>query len=251
VATDPSPRPVPIFVYHNIAHPPRGARLTSLYVPPEQFARQMRLLRALGIQGVTMSEALPYLAGEKSGRVAAITLDDGYADHAANALPALERYGMRATCYVTSGALGAYNFWDADRLNAKKPIMSEAQLRAWADAGMEVGAHSRTHPHLTELPPEEAEAEVRGCKDDLEERVGREVTQFCYPYGAHDARLAATVRSAGFTAATTLRRGRARSSDDPYLLPRVLVRERDPIGRFLLKLITPYEDYRGRADARR
>src|SRR5687768_2127433 len=98
----------------------------------------MRLMRALGIQGVTMSEALPYLAGEKSGRVAAITLDDGYADNAANALPVLERYGMRATCYVTSGALGAYNFWDADRLNAKKPIMSEAQLRAWADAGMEV-----------------------------------------------------------------------------------------------------------------
>jgi len=59
------------------------------------------------------------------------------------------------------------------------------------------------------------------------------------------------VQEAGFATATTVRRARARGGDDPYRLPRVQVREQDPLRRFLLKLVTPYEDFRGRrADER-
>jgi peptidoglycan/xylan/chitin deacetylase (PgdA/CDA1 family) len=242
-------RPVPILVYHNIAHPPTGAGLTSLYVPPERFEMQMRLLATLGIRGVTMSEGLAYVRGERTGRVVVITLDDGYVDNVENALPTLARYGLRATCYVTSGALGGHNAWDAARLNVQKPIMSADQLRAWAGAGMEVGAHTRTHPRLDELDVSAVRDEVRGSKEDLEAVVGSGITQFCYPYGVHNATVADAVRAAGFASATTLRRGRARSSDDPYQLPRVLVRERDPIGRFFLKVVSPYEDMRGRQEA--
>jgi peptidoglycan/xylan/chitin deacetylase (PgdA/CDA1 family) len=245
------PRPVPILLYHNIAHPPAGAGLTSLYVPPERFEKQMYLLSALGIHGVTMSEGLAYVRGERPGRAAVITLDDGYADNLENALPVLARYGLRATCYVASGALGGHNAWDAQRLNVKKPIMSAEQLRSWAEAGMEVGAHTRTHPRLDELDAASLRDEVRGSKEDLEGVLGRTVAQFCYPYGVHDATITEAVRAAGFAAATTIRRGRARASDDPYLLPRIMVRERDSIGRFLLQVVTPYEDRRGRQAAAR
>lgn len=132
---------IPILMYHNIGTPPAGARLRGLYVRRDAFARQMWLLRMLGFQGLSMSAAMPYLRGEKQGRVAVITLDDGYLDAMENALPALQANGFSATCYFVSQRMGQNNDWDAAALNVSKPLMSESQVRAWHAAGMEVGAH--------------------------------------------------------------------------------------------------------------
>jgi peptidoglycan/xylan/chitin deacetylase (PgdA/CDA1 family) len=239
-------------MYHNVAVPPAGTPIPALYVPPASFEAQMRLLARLGIRGVTVSEGVRHLSGDLTGRAVVITLDDGYADNVENALPILVRYGHRATCYVASGALGRYNLWDAEKLRVRKPVMTVAQLGEWTGAGMEVGAHTRTHPHLPALESSRIEEEVRGSRCDLEDLTGREVAHFCYPYGEFDERVLGAVRDAGFATATTVRRARARGGDDPYRLPRVQVREQDPLGRFLLKVVTPYEDFRGRrADERR
>ena len=92
--------PVPILMYHNIAPAPRDIRVyRSLYVSPRVFARQMWLLRQLGYVGLSMTAAEPYLRGEREGRVAVITLDDGYVDNLQAAMPVLQRYGFSATCY--------------------------------------------------------------------------------------------------------------------------------------------------------
>ncbi|MCS3358884.1 polysaccharide deacetylase family protein [Xanthomonas translucens] len=63
----------------------------------------------------------------------------------------------------------------------------------------------------------------RGCKRALEDLLGEPVTQFCYPYGDVDARVAATVQEAGYVAATTTRRGRAVPGSDPWRYPRIQV----------------------------
>jgi peptidoglycan/xylan/chitin deacetylase (PgdA/CDA1 family) len=232
-------------MYHNLGHPPQGAKLRNLYVRAEAFARQMRLLRMLGFQGLSMSAAMPYLRGEKTGRVAVITFEDGYLDTIETALPVLCIHGFSATCYVVSGRTGQYNDWDATALNVRKPLMSADQVREWQAAGMEVGAHSRTHPHLPTCTDAELQAEVAGSKADLEDLIGTPVTQFCYPYGDLDARVVAAVRQAGFSAATTTRRGRTRPGDDLLQLCRVLVGGNTLLHLFALKLLTSYEDRRG------
>ena len=237
--------PIPILMYHNIGQPPQGAKLRSLYVRTGAFARQMYLLRALGFQGLSMSAAMPYLRGEKSGRVAVITIDDGYVDAIENALPALRANNFSATCYVVSGRTGQHNVWDAAALNVRKPLMSDEQVKEWHAAGMEVGAHSRTHPRLTNCPDAELLDEIAGSKSDLEALIGAPVTQFCYPSGDYDARVVAAVRQAGFSAATTTRRGRARPADDLMQLRRVLVVGSHFLHMFLMKLLTSYEDKRG------
>jgi peptidoglycan/xylan/chitin deacetylase (PgdA/CDA1 family) len=244
-------RPIPILLYHNIASPPAGARLHSLYVSPRRFAAQMRALRRMGVRGLSLSAAMPYLRGERSGRVAVLTLDDGYADNVENALPVLTHHGFSATCYVVSAHVGGFNAWDSEQLNVKKPLMSRSQLQAWVDAGMEVGAHTRTHPHLTRLSPEGVRAEVSGCKAELEAMLGREVHHFCYPYGSLDDAVVAQARAAGFRTATTLQRAKARPADDLHLLPRMEIQERDTPARFLVRLLTPYEEYRAWRSARR
>lgn len=236
---------IPILMYHNIGEPPEGARLRALYVRTGAFGRQMMLLKLLGYRGLSMSEAMPYLRGEKTGKVVAITFDDGYLDTLELALPVLNTFGFSATCYVVSGRTGQYNDWDAAELNVQKKLMTDEQIRAWHAAGMEVGAHTRTHPRLTKCTDEELQAELAGSKADLEALTGAPVTQFCYPYGDLDARVASAVRSAGYSAATTTQRGRACPGDDLMQLRRILVSGSSMLYLFLIKLLTKYEDKRG------
>jgi peptidoglycan/xylan/chitin deacetylase (PgdA/CDA1 family) len=238
---------VPILMYHNVARPPEGMRRSELFVPPGTFARQMKLLRLLRYRGVSMSEAMPYLRGEQRGRVVALTFDDGYADTVEHALPVLQAAGFTATCYVVSGAIGGPNAWAAETLGVSRPLADEAQLRTWATAGMEVGAHTRTHPRLTECDEAALQEEVADCRAELKGLTGADVTQFCYPFGECDDRVAAAVRAAGYVAAVTTQRGRAEAGADLFRLPRVLMRGDDREGRLLLKLLTGYEEHRGRA----
>lgn len=236
---------IPILMYHNIAEPPSGAKLRGLYVRPRSFAWQMRLLKLLGYRGVSMSAAMPYLRGEKTGRVVAITFDDGYVDTLENALPILRQQGFSATCYIVSKRIGLHNDWDEAALNVKKTLMDKDQLRQWLDAGMEVGAHTCTHPRLTQCNDAMLQTEIAGCKNDLEQLLNCPVTQFCYPYGDMDARVAEAVRRAGYEGATTTQRGRAHSGDDVMWLKRVLVSGSTLPHLFLMKLISQYEDKRG------
>ncbi len=235
-------KPVPILMYHNVAVAPKGVRLRGLYVSPRRFARQMALLQWLGYRGLSMSAALPYLRGEREGKVAVITLDDGYRDNLECALPVLRRYGFTATCYVVSAAIGADNHWDAQRLGVHKPLMNPDELRSWRDAGMEVGAHSRHHPRLPELGESELDDEVAGSRRELEEILTVPVTQFCYPYGAAGLREREAVRRAGFAAAVAVRRGRALPGGDLFDLPRVMVGGHHAPHVFPLQLLTRHED---------
>lgn len=243
---DPAPGPaLPILMYHNVATPPSGLRVyRSLYVSPQGFRRQLWLLRRVGYVGMSVSDAQPYLRGEKTGRVAVITLDDGYLDNLESALPVLQQFGFTATCYVVSSQLGRYNAWDAERLGVRKPLMSAQQLRVWQAGGMEVGAHTRTHPRLTQCDDRTLRDEIDGSKAELEDATGRAVTQFCYPYGDTDARIADVVREAGYATATTTRRGRARPGDDLWRLPRIQVARHHWLAQFAMRALTDYEDRR-------
>jgi peptidoglycan/xylan/chitin deacetylase (PgdA/CDA1 family) len=237
--------PVPILMYHNIAQAPRDIRVyRSLYVRPRAFARQMWLLRRLGYVGLSMTAAEPYLRGEREGRVAVITLDDGYADNLQAAMPVLQRYGFSATCYVVSGQVGQHNSWDADRLGVNKPLMTTAQLREWHAGGMEIGAHTRTHPRLTQCDETQLRNEILGSKAELEDLLALPVSQFCYPYGDHNDRVVELTREAGFAAATTTNRGRAIPGTDPWQLPRIQVARHHLLPQFAMKILSGYEDRR-------
>lgn len=237
---------VPILMYHNIAKAPRQLSVyRSLYVSPGAFARQLRLLKMLGYRGVSMTEAMPYLRGEQHGKVVALTLDDGYVDNLEAALPVLQQLGFSATCYVVSGRLARFNDWDHARLGIRKPLMSAVQLRQWHQAGMEVGAHTRSHPRLPHCDDAALEEEIAGSKAELEQSIGAPVTQFCYPYGVADERVARATQAAGFCAATTTRRGRARAGANRWMLPRVQIARHHLLPQFAMRVLTGYEDRRG------
>ena len=119
-------------------------------------------------------------------------------------------------------------------------MMSSGQVRALRRAGMQIGAHTRTHPILARSEKHEAVAEIEGSKHDLEALLGEPVTLFAYPNGKpgadYSARHAEMVRRAGFVAALSTAAGAASAGSDRFQLPRFTPWDREPL-RFGLRMI--------------
>jgi len=106
--------------------------------------------------------------------------------------------------------------------------------------GIEIGAHTVTHPILTSLDDASAMQEIRDSKRELEAIVGKPVTLFAYPNGKvgkdFDHRHVAMVREAGFQAAFTTAVGAITRHHDRYQLPRSRPWDETPM-RFALRLL--------------
>jgi peptidoglycan-N-acetylglucosamine deacetylase len=86
-----------------------------------------------------------------------------------------------------------------------KPTLRPEHLRALVSEEFEVGAHTMTHPVLSDLYGRRLWVEVSDCKQVLEDILGREVEMFCYPRGRYNQEVLETVRRAGYRGARTTR----------------------------------------------
>ncbi len=208
---------LPILTYHSVDD---SGSVVS--VAPALFARQMAHLAAHGWRTLTVAQAVGHLQrGAVPERHVAITFDDGYRNVFTEAFPVLRRHGFTATVFLVTDYVGRDNGWPGHQ-----PPMGTRPLMGWDDAlvmweqGVELGAHTGTHPDLTRLAPDPVEAEVARSVAEIEARTGAPVETFAYPYGAVDgAALAAARRHV--RAACTTRLGRARPGDDLHLLDRI------------------------------
>jgi peptidoglycan/xylan/chitin deacetylase (PgdA/CDA1 family) len=240
-----NPSPIPILMYHQIElAPPKGAAYRSLYVSPAAFARQMAFLSLLGYRGLSMSSLLPYLKGERRGKVVGISFDDGYLNNLTHALPVLRKHRFSSTVYAVSQQVGQTNEWDRAAGIAPTPLMNAQQLRQWLDAGQEVGAHTRHHVRLTQADDLTCVDEISACKAELENMLNAGVRHFCYPYGEYGPGHVSQALAAGFESATTTQRGRCQLGEDLLQLPRVPVVRSTTLPVLWLKLATAYEDRR-------
>lgn len=236
---------IPILMYHQIGQPAvKGSPYRSLIVHPADFRRQMTWLRRFGYRGLSMRDLMPYVRGERHGKVVGITFDDGYRNVFEHALPILRQQDFTATNYFVARQLDGGNAWDYEKGIAHADLMSIDEMRAWATAGMEVGSHTLDHPFLPKLSPEVADYQIRQSRRELEAALDGEVTAFCYPYGGESPDVRAMVRNAGYTNATTTQGGLAKASDDVFGLPRVTVARSTNIFRFLQKCMTRLEEKR-------
>ena len=187
-------RPPVVLVYHGVAEAPAADDPVRLLTPPRNLDAHIRLLRAHRYEFRTAAGLTD--GGPPSAGVAALTFDDGWANWCTTALPVLTAHGISATFYVCPGLWG--------QQHPDLPSTPEGRLLGREDAielhaaGMELGAHSLTHPDLRKLPDRELEREVRGSKEAVEELTGRACETFAYPFGFHDRRVERAVESAGF-----------------------------------------------------
>ncbi len=223
-------RPMPlVLMYHSVE--PYDTDPYQVTVHPERLDRQLRWLRRRGMRGVSMRELLQARREGRGHGLAGLTFDDGYTDFVSEVMPALDRYGFTATVFVVAGALGGHNSWDEP--GPRKTLMTAADVRNVADAGMEVGSHSMSHIRLPESTDEELAEEVRRSREVLAELAGRPVTGFCYPYGAVGEREVQAVRAAGYDYACAVY---ASPLAGRHALPRTFIGDKDTSPRLFAKL---------------
>jgi peptidoglycan/xylan/chitin deacetylase (PgdA/CDA1 family) len=175
------------------------------------FDHQMRYLKDEGYHVITFGTVVDYFreGSELPAKPVIISFDDGWEDQFEYALPALEKYHYNATFFVVTNTIGARGF------------LSWPQLREIRLQGMEIGSHSRSHPHLDKINnPSFLWDQIYTSKQILERQLGAAVDEFAYPYGSYNATTSSIVRLAGYRAARACCVGRVQT--DAYALRAVM-----------------------------
>jgi len=157
----------------------------------EVFKAQIDLLLQNEVSWLTASELLTQLDKQQFLHSAVcITFDDG---KLSSYQPILEmvRSGGKATQFIIPNRM------------AEKGIMSWEQISSLNDAGVEIGSHTLSHPDLTKLNEQKIKHELHDSKAIIEDKLGKEVVSFAYPYGAWNQHVAALVQEAGYKIAFT------------------------------------------------
>jgi peptidoglycan/xylan/chitin deacetylase (PgdA/CDA1 family) len=125
----------------------------------------------------------------------------------------------------------ASNYWRGfdpyDEISCRRfGLMTASELRQLASAGMTVGAHTLSHPMLSQLPLDLARAEIVECRARLESTLQREIWAFAYPFGDAESvtpQVLAIPEQAGYRAAFLNYGGGLGTTLLPYALSRIHV----------------------------
>lgn len=92
---------------------------------------------------------------------------------------------------------------------------------------IEIGAHTVTHPWLTELPAPAQRQEILNSRGALETWLGAPVTSFSYPFGGWSPSMRTLLQKEGFEFATAVDEQTAWHRSHPFSIPRFMVEDWD------------------------
>jgi len=205
---------VAILTYHSLDD--SGSVLS---VAPRMFAAQMQSLAQAGLRVAALDEVPGLLQRGESAVV--LTFDDGFRSVREHAAPVLARFGFPATVFLVAAHCGRDNGWSTQPAAvARRPLLDWDEIKTLRAAGLRFGAHSRSHPVLTELSLPAAESEMLDSKGIIETALGEPVDSFAYPYGACNGPIRALVQR-HFRLACGVRLGYAERRSDLMELERL------------------------------
>ena len=84
---------------------------------------------------------------------------------------------------MVTNQIGGTNAWDLHLGLSEQKLMTADQISYWAERGIEVGSHTKTHPDLRITAPEQIADQMRGSRERLEQLTSKPVMALAYPYG--------------------------------------------------------------------
>ena len=132
----------------------------------------------------------------------------------------LKKYDMSATVFLTIGRN------EGEDITGRLPSFLGRTMLSWDEIkemqcyGIEMGAHTLSHPDLTRLPPDLLEKELSDAGNRIEAAINAPVRSFAYPYGRYNRHVREAVMS-HFSCACTDRLGYMSLKSDPYALERI------------------------------
>ena len=212
---------VRVLMYHRV----RDRARDPFSVSPAAFERQVAWLAAEGRAiGVAALEA--GLRGERTLPAGAVvvTIDDGFRDAYATALPILRAHRVPAVLFVTVGAIEERT--TPPRAATDDDHVSWDELAALETGGVIVTSHGWDHQSLGPMSPAEVQEQLGRSRALLQRRLGVPAQAFAYPYGTqadYSPATTAAVEHAGYTLAFTAQHGPVTTASAPLQLPRIKV----------------------------
>jgi glycosyltransferase involved in cell wall biosynthesis/peptidoglycan/xylan/chitin deacetylase (PgdA/CDA1 family) len=232
LGADAGPRTV-ILCYHSI-----NTSHADLSVDPAVFRNQLAFLRREGYEFLSFGDLVKRIMrwGRPKNSIACITFDDGYEDNLTQAAPILSEMNIPATTFITSGlmmndATVRDHFHRLTRYETT--YLTPRQAAELARCGVEIGAHTYSHPNLARLSHERVREEVTRSKAMLEDVIGHAVQTFAYPFGKksihYNEMTVGVVRESGFlgAAAVAFRAVTSRESIRMFEMPRFFINRSD------------------------
>lgn len=207
---------VDILMYHSVS---TAEGPTS--IPPDVFASQMEQISAARSAVVSLDT----LFGRKNGasicdqNQVIITFDDAFADFVDVAWPVMKKFGFKPIVYVPTAHVGKKENWRGANSPAR-PLMDWPTIRALADEGVIFGSHTVTHRDLQSLSRTDLDCELCKSREELEDRLGRQVVHFAPPYGLTNTAVRGEIAKQYKTSVGT-RLGQATEGSDIFDLPRL------------------------------
>jgi peptidoglycan/xylan/chitin deacetylase (PgdA/CDA1 family) len=173
----------------------------ALTVSPGAFKRQMEYMLGKGFISDTLEKVF------RDNRVFheryrfCITFDDGFADNLWYALPLLETMGIRPLIFLTAGLIGTEKTLPRYGDPGRDRFLNWNEVVEMLGRGAEFGSHALTHSRLTDMNEEKLRNEIEDPKKIIEDRTGKRVDFFCYPYGDFNERIIGAVLKAGYAGA--------------------------------------------------
>lgn len=229
---------LPILVYHSVSND-ATSQFRPYAVSPKRFGEHVELLHDLGYVTLTLSDAVRRLF-ERSplpARAVVLTFDDAFSDFSQHAFPVLMAANFVATLFVPSAYVGSTSQWLIREGEERRPVMTWSEIRRVADAGIEVGAHSHTHPQLDRLSKPALHAELSGSKALLESQLGQVMAAVAYPFGYHSRQVRRTARATGYSFGCAVGNRSANPQSDRWAIPRLTVKASTDAAE-LMRLVT-------------
>ena len=130
----------------------------------------------------TVKRSLPVYSVAREDKKIAITFDCAWGtDYTDLIIDAVENYGVRCTFF-------AVEFWVEKYPETVKKL---------SDHGIEIGTHSKTHPHMSKMSVSEIKSELESSKKAIEDITGKKVTLFRAPFGEYNDAVVDTAAAMG------------------------------------------------------
>ncbi|MCM8772859.1 MAG: polysaccharide deacetylase family protein [Candidatus Omnitrophica bacterium] len=168
----------------------------ALTVNIEEFKKQIEYLIFKKFKFLKADEYIS--TGNEIRKKVLLTFDDGFADNYWFAYEFLEKLNIKPLIFLV------VNYINTDKIFLRYKSVEKDRFLNWkeifdmAKNGVEFGSHTLTHPHLTLLSEEKIKEEIINSKKMIEDKLGKEVKFFCYPYGEFNKKIEEIVKKSGY-----------------------------------------------------
>tara|TARA_Y100000590_G_C15748487_1_gene1023132 strand:- start:4851 stop:5924 length:1074 start_codon:yes stop_codon:yes gene_type:complete len=203
-----------VYMYHRFGestYPSTNIKLEQLESHLEEFSKEKYNVLPLEyiVESLKSGVDLPI-------NTIGLSVDDAYKSFLTEGWPRFKKYGFPVTLFVSTDMVDAnmknYLNWD--------------EIRQLKNEGVTIGAHTKTHPHLTELTIEEVKEELEYSNKRYLNEINVIPKLFAYPFGETNQEIISVINDYSFIAAFGQHSGAMGNNSNFFYLPRFSLNER-------------------------